>query len=1089
MIIGNPGSHLKGRVFVFGISHLKSLTMTENSPQIAKISPPRPHQAFPRKRLFAQLDRLRSHPVIWVSGPPGSGKTTLVSSYLEARKLPCLWYQVDQSDSDIASFFYFLGQAGRKAAPRKKRPLPLLTREYLEAVPTFTLRFFENLYSRMKFPSMFIFDNYQEVPKGSLFHEVILHGLSHIPEGLNVILVSRKDPPPLLVRMHANEQMKVLGWDDLRLTIEESSKIVQLHAGGQSEDSILHLHNSTDGWVAGLILMLESARGKGVAPSILENLSREEMFAYFACEIFEKSDEDIKDFLLKTALLPQMTAKMAEELTGLPQAGRILSELSRTHYFTEKRFQTESMYQYHALFREFLLAQGKAVFPPEDRTNFYHQAASLLEEAGQEEAAIPLFAEIGDWDGAVRSIIKLGNQMIIQGRNKTLEEWLDRLPNAVLESHPWLLYLKGYCLYVFNPPLSRPFLEKAMEKFKIQKNADGFFAVFDLMVHSITAQFEDLSPLDKWIRVLEETIKVFPDKEKVYQAAPAMLEALQFRQPWHPKIDEWLERTRFFTEASPAINRQISALAQIVYNHIYIRDFKKALNAIELIKQKQQVTNLSPVSSLSAILTKVTYYHFAGMHEKCMQNLSEAMNISQEEGIHYFDHLFLIHGVASALNIGDSKTARILLARFGSSFSSKGSIKSFFYYGASAREALSRGDYGKASIDADQALKLIMDFGFPNQLFFCQLLKSQVAHALGKQKESLDHLSKASHLARRMKSNLFNFMVLSNKALYAFDDRKEESGLSFLGQALRIGREEGYFDPRIIQPDGLSKLCMKALEVGIEVEYVQELIRRLKVRPEKPPLHLENWPWPLKIFTLGRFAILKDGEPVQFSRKVQQRPLSVLKAIIAFGGRQVREDRIMDALWPEADGDMASQTLATNLHRLRQLLGYEEAIQRKEGRLTLDDRLCWVDVRAFEALQGQAETWLKNREPGRAFPIIEKALDIYLGPFLVEEINQPWTVSLGEQLRNKFLRYVEKLGRYYQETNQWDKALDFYLKGLEIDDLAEEFYSGLMICYHRLGRKIDARAVYRRYQKTISLLSGLTPSAKIETLNKFLHAE
>jgi len=86
-------------------------------------------------------------------------------------------------------------------------PLPLLTREYLQGISTFTLRYFENLYGRLKIPSMVVFDNYQEVPEGSPFHEVIPNGLSRLPEGLNVILVSRKDPPPLLIRMRANERM------------------------------------------------------------------------------------------------------------------------------------------------------------------------------------------------------------------------------------------------------------------------------------------------------------------------------------------------------------------------------------------------------------------------------------------------------------------------------------------------------------------------------------------------------------------------------------------------------------------------------------------------------------------------------------------------------------------------------------------------------------------------------------------------------------------------------------------------------------------------------------------------------------------
>src|SRR4030042_6642985 len=113
--------------------------------------------------------------------------------------------------------------------------------------------------------------------------------------------------------------------------------------------------------------MLKSAKEKRVDAERLEELSPEESFEYFASEILDKADKDIQKFLLKTSFLPNMKPKMAEELTGLSSAGRILSGLSRTHYFTEKTFKGAHIYQYHPLFREFLLSRARESFPAESR--------------------------------------------------------------------------------------------------------------------------------------------------------------------------------------------------------------------------------------------------------------------------------------------------------------------------------------------------------------------------------------------------------------------------------------------------------------------------------------------------------------------------------------------------------------------------------------------------------------------------------------------------------------------------------------------------------------------------------------------------
>lgn len=122
-------------------------------PSLSKITRPAVSDILQRERLFLLLDEARSGSVTWLCAPAGSGKTTLVASWLASRKLPCLWYQVDEGDGDLATFFYYMGLAGKKAAPKHKKPLPLLTPEYLLGIQTFTKRYFEDLYGRLTPPS------------------------------------------------------------------------------------------------------------------------------------------------------------------------------------------------------------------------------------------------------------------------------------------------------------------------------------------------------------------------------------------------------------------------------------------------------------------------------------------------------------------------------------------------------------------------------------------------------------------------------------------------------------------------------------------------------------------------------------------------------------------------------------------------------------------------------------------------------------------------------------------------------------------------------------------------------------------------
>jgi len=1065
--------------------------------------------------------------VIWVSGPPGCGKTTLVSSYLEARKLPCLWYQLEAGDADPATFFYFLGRAARKAAPRKRKPLPLLTPEYLQGIPAFTQRYFEELYTRLNPPTrplrkggqggvifkkegnkaetimhpplkkggrggfIVVFDDYHAVPENSPFHACILHGLSNIPEGINVILISRSDPPPAMIRLQANHHLEVLGWKDLQLTLDESEGIVRLRAEHKlSGETIQRMHHKTDGWAAGLVLSLERAKTEDVLAEKVDKLTPEEIFEYFASEIFNRTDPEIQGFLLRTAFLPKMSVKMAEELTGLPSAGRILSALNRSNYFTEKRFHPEPIYQYHPLFRDFLLSRAKENFPRAELSILFRRAAILLEKDGQAGAAVPLLREAGDGEGMVRLILRHARFMVEQGRNRSLEEWLNGLPQGLLENHPWLLYWMGECRQPFDPAFARPFFEKAFERFRNQSDAAGAFMAWSGIVSSILSAFENYKSLDRWISVLENLLhdfREFPSEEVGALVTCNMMGALVVRQPHHPDVEAWAQRALEAAERQANISFQLQTFIRLAIYRTYIGDTQESLQAIHSIQHLTRSPDAPPLALVAAKHAEAMHYNQAGeSHEKCLKAVFESLELARTTGVHRLDLMVLGQGVYSALNAGDGETVANLLDQMAASSQSFKPWEACFYHLLRTREGLLQGAFKQASLHAEMALKCSEEVGSPISSVRCHLAKAHVMHQLGKPRKAAEHLARAMTISRRIKAKNSEFWAFLAKALFALEQGKEASGSTSLRKALAIGREEGYFITFIDRPFAMAGLCVKALEKGIEVPYVQELIRRCKLIPDKPPFHLESWPWPLKIFTLGGFQILKEDDPLKFSRKAQQRPLSMLKALIALGGKEVREDQISDALWPEADGDVAHESFATNLHRLRKLIGNEKAIQLREGRLTLDERFCWVDVWAFERILGQADVRWKEKSKENAVLLVEKAVDLYKGPFLFREIEQPWAAAMSERLRSKFLRSVGRLGQYWQEAGQWEKALDCYQKGLEVDNLAEEFYQGLMICRQHLGQRAEALSVYNRCKRALSQAFGVDPSFKTNEIYRSL---
>jgi LuxR family transcriptional regulator, maltose regulon positive regulatory protein len=190
---------------------------------------------------------------------------------------------------------------------------------------------------------------------------------------------------------------------------------------------------------------------------------------------------------------------------------------------------------------------------------------------------------------------------------------------------------------------------------------------------------------------------------------------------------------------------------------------------------------------------------------------------------------------------------------------------------------------------------------------------------------------------------------------------------------------------------------------------------------------------------------------------------------------------VADLLWPDADGDAAQQALSTTLHRLRQLLGRDDAIRRQAGRLRLGRKHIWLDVWAVDHLLAQAErdvggSRVTDESWARSATLTERAVRLYGGDFLGDDPECPWAARQAERIRHRFLAQLQAIARHWQARGEPERVVECYRRALDIHPCSEECCRALMQAYQHLGRRDEALSVYTRCTTLLQETLGIHPS-------------
>jgi len=433
-----------------GLTELYPMSNAFTSLISTRFSPPEGKGLLPRERLLAWLDNERHRKLILLSGPAGSGKTSLVALWrknLITRGDSVVWYNLC-ADDDPVQFAAYLAAGletldGRVGQDAKS----ILNRSGISAIGAFAAAVVNDLHQYSK-PVYLVLEDFHEVAATPI-RQLLEKLLAWAPSNLHVVLTSRLAQPFPLSELRAHDQIAELDFTALRFDLSETETFLRSQGVGPLDIATVHeVHDRTDGWAAGVQLVAYSMRNsRNVRPGSLSvparSVSRNGDFVddYFNQLVNDNLSPEEQAFLVRTAACRLFNRGLCEIITANPRAGELLRKFESENLFIvsiESQGDAEPWYRFHALFGKYLKDRLRRL-PEDELININAAAGRWFAGKGLYAEAIRHSRYAGDMGLCVELIERVARPMVMQGEFLQVRKWISALPRDTIVARLELL--------------------------------------------------------------------------------------------------------------------------------------------------------------------------------------------------------------------------------------------------------------------------------------------------------------------------------------------------------------------------------------------------------------------------------------------------------------------------------------------------------------------------------------------------------------------------------------------------------------------------------------------------------------------------
>jgi DNA-binding SARP family transcriptional activator len=467
---------------------------------------------------------------------------------------------------------------------------------------------------------------------------------------------------------------------------------------------------------------------------------------------------------------------------------------------------------------------------------------------------------------------------------------------------------------------------------------------------------------------------------------------------------------------------------------------------------------------------------FEGNFAEARESIDQCKELAGVHALASIELLSLTIGGWVSMARGDLDGAALLLSECKSKAARAGSA---FFAGSAAHllalTALFQNKLPNAERESNEALAIRSGKG--SMLFHAiYLITSGAIHMrAGKTRRAGQELKNALRTLKQAKAVQ---QEANCHLVLALLERKKGNRTGFrnhLREGFSIGRDLGFTYYAVLDPEEQSELAKQAVAENICVDYCLGL---LAGRKAGRPL--------LSIYCMGGFKVYRGSTPVRDAEWKSKRAKTMLKLLAAQEGQKLPREQAIELLWPE-DAAKNPATFNAMLHRVRKVLEPAASrdvfcLQRDGDSIGLNQDVVWTDVGQFRAHLDRAARLKARNSREELLLEYERALALYQGDFLSEDVYCDWSTDVRDHLRTSYLRVLEEAGELAESAGDRDKALQFYERMFLAEPSNEKACQWLMARYQSLGRRGEAVRAYERCERALSRDMDLEPDERTKRL-------